>query len=268
MRRLLTVVALLVVLCGQWIYAQLNGSEGPFNRSRARPDFIYQALDTDRDGALSEAEIEKVSDFLRTLDKDQDGALSSDELVPDFPPAGPGGRRGGGMGPNRPELKLLEKHDKDGSGYLDAAERQSALKEVEASNANSRRRPGRGPRGGAREPGRPGPKVAPDQVEVYPDQALYDPAVLRTLFIQFDSDNWEEEMAALKHTDVEMPATVIVDGKTYPMVGLSFRGQSSFSHLSAGLNVHSIFRWTLSIPINDCTDTRLLTCLIAMAIRQ
>ena len=88
MRRLLTVVALLVVLCGQWIYAQLNGSEGPFNRSRARPDFIYQALDTDRDGALSEAEIEKVSDFLRTLDKDQDGALSSDELVPDFPLAG------------------------------------------------------------------------------------------------------------------------------------------------------------------------------------
>ena len=203
MCRLPGVAALLVVLSGQWIYAQLNEPEGPFNRSSLRPDFIYRALDTDRDGTLSEAEIEKVTEFLWTLDRDQDGVLSSDELVPDFPPVGPGGpngRRGGGMGPNRPELKLLEKHDKDGNGYLDAVERKLALKEVQAANANGRQRPGRGPRGGAREPGRPGPKVAPDQVEVYTDQAFYDPMVLRTLFIQFDSDNWEEEMAALKHT--------------------------------------------------------------------
>ena len=238
MCRLPGVVALFVFLSGSLIHAQRNQPEVPFNRPELRPDFIYRALDTDRDGTLSETEIEKVTEFLWTLDRDQNGVLSSDELVPDFPPFGPGGpneRRGGGMGPNRPELKLLEKHDKDGNGYLDVVERKLALKEVQAANANGRQRPGRGPRGGAREPGRPGPKVAPDQVEVYTDQALYDPTVLRTLFIQFDSDDWEAEMAALKFTDVEMPATVIVDGKTYPMVGISFRGQSSFSHVSAGL---------------------------------
>ena len=238
MCRLPGVVALFVFLSGSLIHAQRNQPEVPFNRPELRPDFIYRTLDTDRDGTLSETEIEKVTEFLWTLDRDQNGVLSSDELVPDFPPFGPGGpneRRGGGMGPNRPELKLLEKHDKDGNGYLDVVERKLALKEVQAANANGRQRPGRGPRGGAREPGRPGPKVAPDQVEVYTDQALYDPTVLRTLFIQFDSDDWEAEMAALKFTDVEMPATVIVDGKTYPMAGISFRGQSSFSHVSAGL---------------------------------
>jgi spore coat protein CotH len=101
-------------------------------------------------------------------------------------------------------------------------------------NDNSRRRPAGGPRGEAEESGSPGTKVSPKQVKIYPDYSLYDPTILRTVFIQFDSDDWEEEMAALKETDVEMPATVIVDGKTYPLVGLKFRGQSSFGRVPAG----------------------------------
>ena len=76
-------------------------------------------------------------------------------------------------------------------------------------------------------------KVSPEDVKGYPTSSLYDPAVLRTIFIEFDTENWENEMAKLKNTDVEMPATVIVDDRKYPMVGIKFRGQSSFGHVPA-----------------------------------
>ena len=60
----------------------------------------------------------------------------------------------------------------------------------------------------------------------YSDEPLYDPSVLRTLFWTFESDDWEEELAAFKPTDVEVPARLIVDGKDYKDVGV-FRGASS-----------------------------------------
>jgi spore coat protein CotH len=40
---------------------------------------------------------------------------------------------------------------------------------------------------------------------------------------------------AFKDTDVEVPATMLVDGVKYPDVGLSFRGNSSFMMVPAGL---------------------------------
>jgi spore coat protein CotH len=63
---------------------------------------------------------------------------------------------------------------------------------------------------------------------------LYDPEILRTIFIEFDSPNWEKEMAAFKNTDVELPAKVTVDGKNYADVGIHFRGQSSFMMVGEG----------------------------------
>lgn len=41
-------------------------------------------------------------------------------------------------------------------------------------------------------------------------------------------------MAAFTNTDVEVPATVIVDGTTYKDVGVHFRGASSFMMVPAG----------------------------------
>jgi spore coat protein CotH len=41
-------------------------------------------------------------------------------------------------------------------------------------------------------------------------------------------------MAEFKNTDIDVPATLIVDGKTYPNVGVSFRGASSFGMVPAG----------------------------------
>lgn len=235
MRTRLAVTALSLLLYGQWLHAQPNQDGGPPNGPGFPRDRITQALDTDRDGELSETEIRNAPEVLKTLDRNKDGSLTFDEFLPDFPGprGGFGGRPGRGMGPNRPKLELADKHDKDGNGYLDSTERKSAIEELKTLNANNRRGP-RGPRGRTGEPGQPGPKVSPDQVKVYPDRTLYDPEILRTVFIQFDTDSWEEEMAAFKNTDVEMPATVIVDGKTYPLVGLKFRGQSSFFMVPAG----------------------------------
>jgi hypothetical protein len=42
------------------------------------------------------------------------------------------------------------------------------------------------------------------------------------------TDDWEKELMAFYNTDVEVPATLVVDGRTYRNVGLHFRGVSSF----------------------------------------
>jgi spore coat protein CotH len=81
---------------------------------------------------------------------------------------------------------------------------------------------------------KPGPKVTPAEVKNYPDSALYDPNVLRTIFIEFENSDWEAELADFRYTDVEVPAAVTVDGKKYANVGITFRGMSSYFGVSAG----------------------------------
>ncbi|GIT30806.1 MAG: hypothetical protein Ct9H300mP1_28520 [Planctomycetaceae bacterium] len=54
------------------------------------------------------------------------------------------------------------------------------------------------------------------------------------MFLEFEAKDWEAELAEFKDTDVEVPATVTVDGKRYDDVGVHFRGMSSFRHVSAG----------------------------------
>jgi hypothetical protein len=38
------------------------------------------------------------------------------------------------------------------------------------------------------------------------------------VFLTFESRNWAEELAAFYRTDVDVPATVVVDGKTYGFI--------------------------------------------------
>jgi spore coat protein CotH len=71
-------------------------------------------------------------------------------------------------------------------------------------------------------------------VKSYPNAPLYDAAVLRTLFLEFENKDWEAELADFKGTDVEVPATLSVDGKKYPNVGVHFRGMSSYMMVGAG----------------------------------
>jgi len=173
-----------------------------------------------------------------------------------FPEMGFGGPGGPG-GPMGQERKFLAKFDANKDGWLNSEERKLARAAAKAEPARGpggrggpggfgRRRgpggPGGGPGGpggpggfgrGNQEPGKPGPKVSPADVASHGDKSLYDPSVIRTLFIDFESPDWREEMGDFYRTDVEVPATLTVDGKTYPQVGLSYRGQSSYFTVDA-----------------------------------
>ncbi len=160
------------------------------------------------------------------------------------PPRGPGGRMPGSMpGPgSQPTRKVLAQFDADANKMLDREERAKAKEWLATQPSNAPRGPGGGPPGGGgrgpggapREPAKPGPKVAIDDVTPAGDADLYAPDVLRTLFLEFDVDDWEAELGAFYRTDVEVPAKLTVDGETLRDVGVRFRGASSFFTVPAG----------------------------------
>lgn len=159
---------------------------------------------------------------------------------PGGPPDGPGGF--GGFGGPQVEQKLVAQFDKDNDKRLNTAERAAALGYLESQGGG--RRGGFGRRGGgsfgATATPSPGPRVARDAVKTYPASVpFYDLGTLRTLFFDFEDANWEKELMAFKDTDIEVPATMVVDGRTYKDVGMSFRGSSSFMMVPEGLK-HSI----------------------------
>ncbi len=94
---------------------------------------------------------------------------------------------------------------------------------------------GGGPGGGGnREPAAPGKQLTPDDVASYPDRDLYDPEIVRTIFLWFENQDWEEELEDFRMTDVDVPAQMIVDGRTYVNVGVRFRGNTSYQMVPRG----------------------------------
>lgn len=111
----------------------------------------------------------------------------------------------------------------------------------------------RGPGGpGPREVGKPGPHVSPDEVDVFTSESLYEPSVVRTLFLEFENADWEIELEDFHNTDVEVPATVTIDGKKLQHVGVRFRGMSSYGMVPRG----SKRSFNLSLDVVD-SDQRL-----------
>jgi hypothetical protein len=135
---------------------------------------------------------------------------------------------------------LLARFDANGDGRLDRAERRAARAWVEAlpedpilgdSSAIGRARLA------ARSqivPGTPGPRISPADVGPAGATPLYDRGTLRTLFLEFEGDDWESELAAFNNTDVDVLATVRVDGREYRDVGVRYRGTSSFFMIPEG----------------------------------
>lgn len=146
------------------------------------------------------------------------------------PPGGPGGPGG----PNREDVALVEEHDRDGDGWLNADERAAARAALEGRRDSSppQRRFGRENR--ASEPPTPGPEIEPSEVEVFGEAGLYDSDTFRTIFLTFESEDWEAELEAFHGTDVEVPADMVVDGARYEGVGVRFRGASSYMRVPAG----------------------------------
>ncbi len=143
----------------------------------------------------------------------------------------------GRRGPRREKQQLLPQFDADRDGKLDRKERDAARAWLKENRQERRRGPGRrrGPRGGEDTgPREPGPKVEIQVATTYSDRELYDPFVLRHYFLTFEHDDWEEELSAFRDSDVEVPATLVVDGVTYEGVGLHFRGNTSYSTVAPG----------------------------------
>ena len=126
-------------------------------------------------------------------------------------------------------IGIVKQFDKNNDGWLNSIERKPAR-----DYARYRGDPGRGgpPRGfgwgGERGPASRGKTVTPADVKTYPSVPFYDEGVLRTVFITFDNSEWESELEDFHGTDVDVPATVSIDGKTYRDVGVRYRGLSSY----------------------------------------
>jgi hypothetical protein len=193
-----------------------------------------------------------------------------------FGPGGPSGRMG-------QEQKIVNQFDKDGDGRLNRDERIAARESLKSDRALGRGvrgfgppgggpgftplgggpgggppggRPGFGPPGfgrGNAEPPKPGKHLSPSDVKSFPDATLYEPTVLRTLFLTFENDDWEAELQEFHGTDVEIPATLTVDGREYPNVGVHFRGMSSYMGVPAG------YKRSLNLSI-DFADSNQRLC--------
>lgn len=136
------------------------------------------------------------------------------------------------MGMMHQETPLVKKFDKDGNGRLDQAERKEARAYL-AKQPQGRGFFGRGGHGD-QAAGKPGRKLTPADVKMYSNEPLYDTSVLRTFFLEFEDADWEKQLAEFKNTDVEVPARLSVDGKTYADIGVKFHGNSSFMMVGEG----------------------------------
>ena len=161
-------------------------------------------------------------------------SLRAAEPAANPPPGGPGPGMGGGPGPQQ-ERAIVKQFDQDADGRLNTTERAAARKFLAGNPSSQMRRPG-GPGGGRRAttPNQPGPKVSPSDVTPQTGKDLYDPSVLRTVFLDFENADWEKELQEFHNTDVEVPAKLTVDGQVYPEVGVRFRGMSSYGMVGEG----------------------------------
>jgi CotH kinase protein len=141
----------------------------------------------------------------------------------------------------RPDRKIVSAFDTNGDKRLDAVERAAARESLrnEGPAGGSGRRGGFRRRDFSSGPPRPGLRLTPRDVRPYPGAPVYDLRILRTIFLTFERDDWEQELAAFYGTDVEVPAAVLVDGTVYRDVGVHFRGNSSYRMVPAGYK-HSL----------------------------
>jgi spore coat protein CotH len=160
-------------------------------------------------------------------------------------PGDMGGMRGGRGGPGggmNERVKLVPEFDKDGNGWLNSEERQAARQSMSSRQSMGGRGMGRGGgpgMGGGRGGGfgtttTKGETLTPDEVKGYSKESLYDINTLRTIFLEFEENDWEAELEAFYHTDIDVPVKMIVDGKTYENVGVRFRGNTSYQMIGTG----------------------------------
>lgn len=146
---------------------------------RMPPSPVIGAIDADRDGSLSAAEIANAATALATLDANGDGSLIPDELRPRPPEGAEGPKKGGkpagppqGGPQKRPGPPIIGVLDGDHNGTISAEEIKASPEALKALDKNGdgtispkelfpKGPPHEGgPKGGGRPPG---PPPAPEE---------------------------------------------------------------------------------------------------------
>lgn len=102
---------------------------GRGERGRGPGDPAVAAIDTDRDGTISAAEIDASAGALAKLDKNRDGKLGEDEVRPAFGPGGPGGPGRFGRDPSQMAGRMIEEWDQNGDGKISKTEMPERMRE-------------------------------------------------------------------------------------------------------------------------------------------
>jgi hypothetical protein len=130
------------------------------------------------------------------------------------------------------ELRLVDNFDRNGDHRLDAAERASAraflAQHPEPVPTLPSGRPAPAPvQSVPLEPAKPGERVSPAAGAASTGWSLFDQKTLRTVFLDFDDSDWEQELTDFARTDVLVPARLTVDGRTLSGVGVRFHQRAA-----------------------------------------
>ncbi len=118
----------------------LNAQEERPPRDRRPPPVLFGALDADKDGKISVAEIQSAADALAALDQNDDGEITRDELKPPHPEgeaAPPKGERPNGPPPRFGPPPLIAALDADKNGTISASELESAPESLKQLDKNA-----------------------------------------------------------------------------------------------------------------------------------
>lgn len=131
------------------------------------------------------------------------------------------------------ERQVSARFDSDKNGWLNADERKTARETLRREAASRPPSPRPGPRAGGPPVG-PGPRMLPAGARAYPGAGAFDPAAVRTYFLEFEEADWEKALEEFRFTDIQLPARLTVDGQVFTNVGVRFRGASSFLFVPEG----------------------------------
>ncbi len=214
-------LAVFLATAGGW---EASGAEPLRRLGRPGGDRLTLAADYDADGngvlekeervaarmAVHDLRQKRVVEELLQKDADEDGKISKEEMST--------GRRSRGSAP-------FDTLDTNGDGLLDVSEIVESMYRTRSGAPYDLGEAERLQPGGDLEHG----------------AGLYDEGVVRTFFLQFEDDDWLDEMHDFYRTDVCVPADLIVGGQVYESVGVRYRGNSSFRsvppHLKRSLDI-------------------------------
>ncbi len=192
------------------------------------PDLNQQDLDrfdTDGDAKLSQEEKEVMFEAI-ALEAFTGQKLSREDLRGMRRGRGFSGPRGGrGMTPPIDRKELFDRFDTDQNGKLEGDERSPARKYVQS--IRGKQSEGTTSKS-AKKPSEQNELQTSQQSAPKTEVGLYDEKTLRTLYLRFPNADWYAELSDFYRTGVDIPADLIVDGKLYASVGISFRGNSSY----------------------------------------